>query len=416
MRKQLLFMATLALLLAGAPCAKAQKFEGLADTPAMGWNSWNKFACDIDENIIKDIADQMVDTGLRDAGYIYLNLDDCWHGERDSLGFIQSDPVKFPSGIKALADYVHARGLKLGIYSDAGRRTCGGRPGSFGHEYQDALQYARWGIDYLKYDWCESQDINPVGAYNLMRDALRAAGRPIYFSMCEWGSSNPWEWAAETGHSWRTTGDIFNCFDCVDQHPGFAAYGVLQILDMQEGLRKYAGPGHWNDPDMLEVGNGQTVNEDRAHFTMWCMLSAPLILGNDLRNMSQETKAIILNKEVIAIDQDKLGVQGLKLKAEDGLEFWFKPLAGGDWAFCILNRTTEPKTYTIDWQKFNFTDEEVSKLSTDFDKKVYTVRNLWTKDTKKSVEGNTKKIKQVTIPGHDVVLYRLSEQAKENKR
>ncbi|WP_291530586.1 glycoside hydrolase family 27 protein [Bacteroides sp. UBA939] len=416
MKKQTLLLTALIVLLTNITPVQAQKFEGLADTPAMGWNSWNKFACNIDENIIKGIADQMVETGLRDAGYIYLNLDDCWHGERDSLGFIQADPVKFPSGIKALADYVHARGLKLGIYSDAGRKTCGGRPGSFGHEYQDALQYARWGIDYLKYDWCESEDINPVGAYNLMRDALRAAGRPIYFSMCEWGTSKPWKWAAETGHSWRTTGDIYNCFDCIDQHPGFAAYGVLQILDMQEGLRKYAGPGHWNDPDMLEVGNGQTVGEDRAHFTLWCMLAAPLILGNDLRNMSQETKDIILNKEAIAIDQDKLGVQGLKLKAEDGLEFWFKPLAGGDWAFCILNRTTEPKTYTIDWQKFNFTDEEVSKLSTDFDKKVYTVRNLWTKDTKKSVEGNTKKIKQVTIPGHDVLLYRLSEQVKKNKR
>ena len=220
----------------------AQKFEGLAQTPPMGWNSWNKFACNIDENIIKGVADAMVETGLRDAGYVYLNLDDCWHGERDSLGFIQADPVKFPSGIKALADYVHSKGLKIGIYSDAGRKTCGGRPGSFGHEYQDALQYAKWGIDYLKYDWCETYDINPVGAYNLMRDALRAAGRPILFSMCEWGSSKPWEWAAETGHMWRTTGDIFNCFDCVDQHPGFASYGVLQILDMQNGLRKYAGP------------------------------------------------------------------------------------------------------------------------------------------------------------------------------
>lgn len=186
----------------------AQKYENLALTPPMGWNSWNKFACNIDENLIKAIADQMVESGLRDAGYIYLNLDDCWHGERDSLGFIQADPVKFPSGIRALADYVHSKGLKIGIYSDAGRKTCGGRPGSFGHEYQDALQYARWGIDYLKYDWCDSEDINPVGAYNLMRDALRAAGRPILFSMCEWGSSKPWEWAADTGHMWRTTGDI----------------------------------------------------------------------------------------------------------------------------------------------------------------------------------------------------------------
>lgn len=385
----------------------AQKFEGLADTPPMGWNSWNKFACNINEKLIREIADAMVETGLRDMGYVYLNLDDCWHGQRDSLGFIQADPEKFPSGMKALADYVHSKGLKIGLYSDAGRSTCGGRPGSFGHEYQDALQYAKWGIDYLKYDWCDSEDINPVGAYNLMRDALHAAGRPIFFSMCEWGSSKPWKWAAETAHSWRTTGDIFNCFDCVDEHPGWKAYGVMQILDMQEGLREYAGPGHWNDPDMLEVGNGQTVNEDRAHFSMWCMLAAPLILGNDIRNMSQETKDIIMNKEVIAIDQDKAGIQGLKFLAENGLEFWFKPLENEAWAFCILNRTTEPKEYAIDWQKFNLYDD-VAKRFTDFDSKIYEIRDLW---GKKDV-GNTKKGHTVVIPGHDVVLYRLTPKMK----
>lgn len=385
----------------------AQKFEGLADTPPMGWNSWNKFACNINEKLIREIADAMVETGLRDMGYVYLNLDDCWHGQRDSLGFIQADPEKFPSGMKALADYVHSKGLKIGLYSDAGRSTCGGRPGSFGHEYQDALQYAKWGIDYLKYDWCDSEDINPVGAYNLMRDALHAAGRPIFFSMCEWGSSKPWKWAAETAHSWRTTGDIFNCFDCVDEHPGWKAYGVMQILDMQEGLREYAGPGHWNDPDMLEVGNGQTVNEDRAHFSMWCMLAAPLILGNDIRNMSQETKDIIMNKEVIAIDQDKAGIQGLKFLAENGLEFWFKPLENEAWAFCILNRTTESKEYAIDWQKFNLYDD-VAKRFTDFDSKIYEIRDLW---GKKDV-GNTKKGRTVVIPGHDVVLYRLTPKMK----
>lgn len=305
--------------------------------------------------------------------------------------------------MKALGDYIHSKGLKFGIYSDAGRKTCGGRPGSFGHEYQDALQYAKWGVDYLKYDWCETEDINPVGAYNLMRDALRAAGRPILFSMCEWGHSKPWTWAKETGHMWRTTGDIFNCFDCVDQHPGWAAYGVLQILDMQNGLRQYAGPGHWNDPDMLEVGNGQSVNEDRAHFSMWSMLAAPLILGNDIRSMSQQTKDILMNKEVIAVNQDKLGIQGLKFAAEDGLEFWFKPLADNDWAFCVLNRSTADKQYVIDWQKFNLYDE-VSKRFTDFDSKVYTIRNLWTNQN----EGDTKKVRPVTIPGHDVVMYRLS--------
>ncbi|MDR0893748.1 MAG: glycoside hydrolase family 27 protein [Prevotellaceae bacterium] len=397
---------TFAFALLYTVCAgtlQAQKYEGLADTPPMGWNSWNKFACNIDEQLIRGIADAMVESGLRDAGYIYLNLDDCWHGQRDSLGFIQPDPVRFPSGMKALADYIHSKGLKMGIYSDAGRTTCGGRPGSYGHEYQDALQYAKWGVDYLKYDWCATEDINAKGAYTLMRDALRAAGRPIYFSMCEWGTAKPWEWAADVAHSWRTTGDIFNCFDCVDQHPGWAAYGVLQILDMQEGLRKYAGPGHWNDPDMLEVGNGQTVNEDRAHFSMWCMLAAPLILGNDIRNMSAETQEIILNKEVIAINQDKTGIQGLRFLREDGLEYWFKPLTDGDWAFCILNRTTEAKSCTIDWQRFNLYDE-VSKRFTDFDSKTYRLRNLWTKKE----EGDTRKGRTLTISGHDVVLYRLT--------
>nr|WP_321375916.1 glycoside hydrolase family 27 protein [uncultured Bacteroides sp.] len=382
---------------------KAQKYEELAKTPPMGWNSWNKFACDINEEIIRGVADKMVESGLRDAGYIYLNLDDCWHGKRDSLGFITADPVKFPSGIKALADYIHSKGLKIGIYSDAGRQTCGGRPGSLGHEYQDALTYAKWGIDYLKYDWCNTEDVNPIGAYNLMKDALRAAGRPILFSMCEWGNSKPWTWAKDTGHMWRTTGDIFNCFDCVDEHPGWKAFGVLQILDMQEGLRKYAGPGHWNDPDMLEVGNGQKVNQDRAHFSMWCMLAAPLILGNDIRNMSDETKAIIMNRDVIAIDQDTLGVQGLKVASQDGIEVWFKPLAGGDWAFCMLNRSNEDKEYEINWQKFNF-DDEVSKRSTNFHNTTYVIKNLWTK----KVEGSTKKDKKVSVPAQDVLLYRLS--------
>ncbi|MDD4819390.1 MAG: glycoside hydrolase family 27 protein [Flavobacteriales bacterium] len=384
-------------------CANAQKYEELALTPQMGWSTWNCFAGNIDENMAREMADAMVQSGLRDAGYIYLNIDDCWHGKRDSLGFITSDPVRFPSGIKALADYVHSKGLKLGIYSDAGRKTCAGMPGSFGHEYQDALTYARWEVDYLKYDWCESENINAKGAYTLMRDALRAAGRPILFSMCEWGDNKPWEWAAQVGHSWRTTGDIYNNFDGIDDRGDWKAFGVMQILDMQDTLRKYAGPGHWNDPDMLEVGNGQSVNEDRAHFTMWCMLSAPLILGNDIRKMSQQTKDIIMNKEVIAIDQDSLGVQGLKAEANDGVEVWLKPLKGGDWALCVLNRSTEVKSYELNWQRFNIYDE-VSKRHTGFYNTVYSVRNLWTKKS----QGNTKKDVTLTIPAHDVVLYRLS--------
>jgi alpha-galactosidase len=378
------------------------KFDNLADSPPMGWSSWNQFGCNITEDIIRDVADAIVESGLRDAGYVYVNIDDCWHGSRDSLGFIQADTVKFPSGIKALADYIHSKGLKIGIYSDAGRKTCGGRPGSFGHEYQDALQYAKWGIDYLKYDWCESQDINAKGAYNLMSAALRSAGRPILFSICEWGQNKPWTWAANTGHLWRTTGDIANIFDGVDRHPGWVSWGVMQILDMQEGLRKYAGKGHWNDPDMLEVGNGMKVNQDRAHFTMWAMLAAPLILGNDIRNMSAETKDIIMNREVIAINQDGLGVQGLRYDVKDSLQFWFKPLTDGDWAFCILNRSKNDMEYSLDWNNFNLTDS-VSGLSTDFNSKTYSIRNLWTK----KADGTTAKSRKVIIPAQDVLLYRL---------
>ena len=387
--------------------AEAQKWENMGRTPQMGWNTWNKFAGRINEKLIRETADAMVSEGLLDAGYVYLNMDDCWHGERDANGFITENKEKFPSGLKAVSDYVHSKGLLFGIYSDAGRKTCGGYPGSFGHEYQDALQYARWGVDYLKYDWCETEDINPHAAYPLMRDALRAAGRPIFFSMCEWGQSKPWMWAAEVGHSWRTTGDISAIFDGKGLRPW--ENSVMTILEQNVGLRKYAGPGHWNDPDMLEVGNGMTVNEDRAHFTLWCMMAAPLILGNDITNMTQETREIILNRDVIAIDQDTLGVQGLRLKDEGRLQYWFKPLAGGDWAFCLFNRGTEPVTQTIDWQTLCFTDEEVSGLSTAFDTTVYALRNLWEKKSKKNAKKlTTKKNLTVTVPGHDVVLFRLT--------
>ena len=267
------------MLVLMAVTVKAQKWEHLADTPQMGWSTWNKFQGNISEDIIKGIADAMVESGLRDAGYTYINIDDCWHGKRDCNGFIQVDSVKFPNGMKSVADYVHSKGLKLGIYSDAGTETCGGMPGSLGHEYQDAIQYARWDVDYLKYDWCNTPNINPQGAYQLISDALRAAGRPIFLSMCEWGNSRPWKWAKEVGHSWRTTPDIWCDFDSLRVFPGYTQFGVMQCIQFNDSLRQYAGKGYWNDPDMLEVGNGMTENEDRAHFTMWCMMASPLILG-----------------------------------------------------------------------------------------------------------------------------------------
>ncbi|MDO4956515.1 MAG: glycoside hydrolase family 27 protein [Bacteroidales bacterium] len=397
-----------ACLLCSTLMVNAQKWEGVADTPQMGWNSWNKFQGNINEELIMGIADAMVETGLRDAGYQYINLDDCWHGKRDADGFIQADPQRFPHGIKYLADYVHSKGLKLGIYSDCGRGTCAGMPGSFGHEYQDALQYARWNIDYLKEDWCNTDNINAVGAYQLMSDALREAGRPIFLSMCEWGSNKPWKWASEIGHSWRIGPDIWCDFDSTKVFPGYTQVGVMQCIRLNEPLRIYAGKGHWNDPDMLEVGNGMKTNEDRAHFAMWCMMASPLILGNDIRNMSQETKDIIMNKEIIAVNQDTLGVQGLRYLTDKGLEFWFKPLAAGEWAFTILNPTKQAVTYDINWQEFNFTDEAVSKQSTQFDKVVYAIRDLWQhKDAgKTSLKNRTDR--KVTVPARDVISYRLT--------
>lgn len=380
----------------------AQKFENLALTPPMGWNSWNHFGCNINEEIIKQTADALVSSGLKDAGYIYLNIDDCWHGGRDSLGFIHPNKEKFPSGMKALADYVHSKGLKLGIYSCAGEKTCGGYPAGRGHEYQDAIMYAQWGVDYLKYDWCYTEGLSAIGSYTTMRNALYSAGRPIVFSLCEWGSNKPWEWAASVGHLWRTTGDIYNCFDCIKDHGTWKSFGVTYILDMQDGLRKFAGPDHWNDPDMLEVGNGMSVNEDRAHFTMWCMLAAPLIAGNDLTKMSEETKNILTNKDVIAIDQDKLGIQGFKYSSRDSVEIWFKPLENNDWAMCILNRNSFSKKILFDWKNENVVDEIFNK-STDFNSNTYKLKNLWTKKD----SGSTEKKLEAEVPGHDVLLLRL---------
>lgn len=381
-----------------------EKFEGLALTPPMGWNSWNKFACNVDEKMIKEIADAMVSSGMKDAGYTYVNIDDCWHGDRDSLGFIHPDPTRFPSGMKALADYVHSKGLKIGIYSDAGSQTCGGRPGSRGYEFQDAQMYAKWGIDYLKYDWCNTEGLKAEGAYKTITAALRKAGRPIVLSICEWGDNQPWEWGKSVGHLWRTTGDIYNCFDCVVDHGTWKSFGVMAILDKQEGLRQYAGPGHWNDPDMMEVGNGMAVNEDRAHFAMWSMLAAPLIAGNDLRNMSRQTIDILTNKEVIAVNQDKLGVQGFKYSTKDSVETWFKPLDNGDWAVCFLNRSKSPQSISWDWKNTSVIDT-FAKRSVDTKAITYKIRNLWTKKD----AGSTKNTFKAIVPPHDVAMLRLTK-------
>jgi alpha-galactosidase len=392
----------LLLFLFGTINLFAQKFDNIAPTPPMGWNSWNTFACNINEQLIRDVADSMVVNGMKDAGYTYINIDDCWHGQRDSLGFIHPDPIHFPSGVKALADYIHSKGLKIGIYSDAGWKTCGGRPGSRGREYQDAKSYASWGIDYLKYDWCNTDGLKAEGAYLTMRDALYEAGRPIVFSICEWGDNKPWEWGAKIGHLWRTTGDIYPCFDCEYKHDTWSSWGVMKIIEMRGDLRKYAGPNHWNDPDMMEVGNGMSVCEDRAHFSMWCMLAAPLIAGNDIRNMSKETHEILTNKEAIAINQDTLGIQGFKYLFKDSVEIWVKPLARGNWGVCFLNRSETVEKINFNW-KAQIINDELSGRNAQLDNTEYKIRNIWAK----SDFGTTKKELQADIPAHDVLLLRL---------
>jgi alpha-galactosidase len=399
--KSIFFLAIILLL---PVQSNAQKFKGLALTPPMGWNSWNHFACNVDEKTIREVADAIVSSGMKDAGYLYVNIDDCWHGKRDSLGFIHPDPDRFPSGMKALADYVHSKGLKLGIYSDAGWQTCGGRPGSRGYEYQDALTYASWGIDYLKYDWCNTEALNAEGAYLTMGKALVAAGRPIVFSLCEWGNNKPWDWGKEVGHLWRTTGDIYNCFDCVIDHGTWKSWGVLQILDMQEGLRKHAGPDHWNDPDMMEVGNGMSVSEDRAHFSLWCMLAAPLIAGNDVRQMTRETTAILTNAEVIAVNQDSLGIQGFRNQTIDSVEVWIKPLVKNQMAVCFLNRGKNSVTVNFDWSANTITDD-VSGIRINFKEKEYSIRDLWLKKE----TGTTNALLKAVIAGHDVLMVKLTQ-------
>ena len=312
----------------------------LAATPPMGWNSWNYFAGRVTDKDIRDTADLLVSTGMRDAGYVYVNIDDTWEGKRDAKGNITTNE-KFPD-MKALADYVHSKGLKLGIYSSPGDQTCARFEGSLGHEYQDAQTYADWGIDYLKYDLCgfrkkmkADAPNDPVkqnqmmrDAYKLMHEAIVKTGRPMVYSLCQYGFDSVWDWGPEVGANlWRTTGDINATFDRM------AVIGLNQ-----DGLEKFAAPGHWNDPDMLEVGNGKlSLDENRFHMTLWAMLASPLLAGNDLTKMTPEVGAILMNKQVIAIDQDPAGHQGHRVYQEGPIQFWARTLADGSTALAIFN-------------------------------------------------------------------------------
>lgn len=385
-RRGLAALASAALLAPAASAAPA----GLAATPPMGWNSWNHFADKIDDATVRAQADAMAANGMREAGYRYINIDDTWEGQRDAAGVIHPN-AKFPD-MKALADYVHAKGLKLGIYSSPGPKTCAGYEGSFGHEAQDARTYAAWGVDYLKYDLCslgpsmqaagsvEKAQAIELAAYEKMRDALRAAGRPIVYSLCQYGFDQVWRWGGSVGGNlWRTTGDI------TDKYPR-----MLQIGLSQAGLSKYAKPGNWNDPDMLEVGNGgMNAIEYRTHMSLWALLAAPLLAGNDLTKMTPETLAILTNREVVAIDQDPAGRQGDRVQVEGPLEVWAKPLAGGAKAVGLFNTSDLPAYVAVDFAKLGF-------------KAPVRTRDVWAaKDLGKL------KSYRVLAPAHGVVLLRL---------
>ena len=394
----LALVAVLALAATPAhPQASAATAPRVAQTPPMGWNSWNYFFGKVTDKDIRDSADEIVSTGMKDAGYVYVNIDDTWEGQRDANGVLQSNS-KFPD-MKALADYVHSKGLKIGIYSSPGPKTCAGYEGSYGHEEQDAKMYAAWGIDYVKYDLCsfipevmQKQAPNDkaeqmrlmIAAYDKMSKALKATGRPIVLSLCQYGWDAVWEWAPQLGGNlWRTTGDINPHWD-----------RIYAILSQQEGLERYAGPGHWNDPDMLEVGNGKlSLAENRSHFSMWAMLSAPLLAGNDLPHMKPEIRDILTNRDVIAIDQDTLGHQARRVYSEGEVDVWMKHLSGGAVAIAVLNAGSD--RYST--HPFHLSLTRLGLHGTLQGKDLWTGKPIEMKDNM-----------PLELPSHDILLVRIA--------
>ncbi|KAI4326449.1 hypothetical protein MLD38_031764 [Melastoma candidum] len=361
--------------------------NGLGLTPQMGWNSWNHFHCHINEQLIRETADAMVSSGLASLGYEYINLDDCWADlNRDSQGNMVGNASTFPSGIKALADYVHGKGLKLGIYSDAGTQTCSKKmPGSLRHEEQDAKTFASWGVDYLKYDNCNNPGTSPKERYPIMSKALLNSGRPIFFSLCEWGLENPATWAPAIGNSWRTTRDIGDNWN-----------SMTSRADQNDMWASYASPGGWNDPDMLEVGNGGMKTEEyRSHFSVWALMKAPLLIGCDLRSMDNVTLGLVSNAEVIAVNQDKLGIQGKKVKNVGDLEVWAGPLSNNNVAVVLWNRSPLTEIITATWA-----DIGVNPNAT------FSVRDLWKHSTRPFVTGQI----SAQISSHACEMYVLTPQ------
>jgi alpha-galactosidase len=385
------FMFVFVLAAGSLPVQAAQAAPAL---PQMGFNNWNSTHCrdEFNEAMIRGIADKFISLGLRDAGYTYVNIDDCWaNWQRDKDGHLRANPKRFPSGIKALADYIHQHGLKFGLYSSAGTSTCEplqenrGFPGGLGHEKEDAATFASWGVDYLKYDNCNNQKVDARQRYSAMAKALRASGRPIFYSVCEWGENKPWLWAGKPpvdAGSWRTTGDIR------DEYAS-----MLKIFKQNVVLDRYASPGHWNDPDMLEVGNGgMTDTEYRSHFSLWSIMAAPLLIGTDLRTIKPDALQILLNKDVIAVDQDPLGVQGRQVRDADGIHVIVKPLKDGSRAVVVFNENDAARPVAV----------AASEIGLKPDMQ-YELRDLWA-HTQANGDGSIK----VELPAHATAMYRIS--------
>lgn len=385
----------------------------LAMTPPMGWNSWNGFGKKVSEQLIRETADAFVKSGLKDAGYEYIVIDDFWHGGRDpETGLLFPDHERFPSGIKALSDYVHGKGLKLGIYSDAGTMTCGDQPGSYGYEEKDAELFANWGIDFLKYDYCYCNDYGSenndyqmaIDRYKMMGDALRATDRPILYSICEWGPRSPWLWGKEVGgQMWRVSYDVGDKWD--EPRNEHSQIGILTAIDVMSDLERFAGPNGWNDPDMLVIGLKNTGNikgggcnetEYRTQMSMWCMLAAPLMIGCDIRNMDETTKAILLNKDIIAIDQDPLGKQGFRVYRKDGLEAYKKPLSNNRVAVAFLNRNSMKAEISLPFKKIEL-DQVMN----------YTAFDVWAHITTGQPEG----MLEATLEPHECKVYLLTPES-----
>jgi alpha-galactosidase len=381
-----LFALGLLLPLQGATAAQQ---VALAAPPAnivppMGWNDWNHFHCGVNEAVVEQTASAFVSSGLKAAGYQYVNIDDCWLSRsRDASGHLQPDPAKFPHGISGVATFVHSLGLKLGLYEDAGTMTCAKFPGSLGHEATDAATFASWGVDYLKYDNCNNTGIPARTRYQAMASALKAQQRTIVYSICDWGRESPWVFGPQVGGNlWRTTGDISDNWT-----------RMLGILHAQVPLATFSHPGAWNDPDMLEVGNGHmTATEYRTHFSMWALLNAPLLIGSDVRSMPAATSAILMNRDVIAVDQDWGGEQGHRISASGSREVWVKRMSDGSAAVALLNTGTGTATVRT-------TASAVGLPG----KASYTARDLWSKASR-----TTGATISASVPSHGTVLLRVS--------